>query len=267
MKGILLRAAAVAILVFSSSALTLSAAGQNIVAAVPATVQPSVVDTWGQVGEAVSNGADGLGKVTDVVKGILMDKKTAGALVEKVSAALAKIPGMPSGRILQIKILKGLGKAAGAIDSVVTSVTSAVKIVDAANSGDREAYKKAFADYIITMTAKVVGVAVGDATVAGLTAATVGLGTLPAVGVGMLAGTAAEATTKWLLKKFAKDAIENLAGKYYDWATGTGGKEGKNPGTGGDVTTDDLDGLGDGDSDGPKGSEVKGIKAHKWGGG
>ena len=221
MKSISLRIVALIALMFSFVAW--GQAGGGAGGGGGGAEQSVVVDTWGEVGDHVSGGADALGKVSEILKGILMDKKNAGTLVEKVSAALAKIPGMPSGRILQIKMMKALGNAVGVIDGVVTSVTSIFKATDAAFSGNREAYKKEVANYIMTMTAKIVGVAVGEAVTASLTAATVGVGALPAAGAGMLAGTAADATTKWLLKTFAKDAIENLVGKYYDWATGTGG--------------------------------------------
>jgi len=195
-------------------------------------------DAWGQAANAVDTGADALGKLADVLKGILTDRKNAGTLVDRVSEALAKIPGMPSGRILQAKIMKGLGKAAGIIDGVVTSVTSVFKAVSAANAGDRETYKKEVADYIITMTGKIVGVAVGDAVFAGLTAATVGVGALPATGAGILAGSFADSGTKLLLKVFAKNAIENLVGRYYDWMTGEG-TEGKGKGNPGGFDSDD----------------------------
>lgn len=218
MKSISLRIVALVALLFSFVAWGQAGAGGE--GAAPS----AVVDAWGEVGDNISSGADMVGKVSDILKGILMDKKNAGKLVDKVSKALSKIPGMPSGRVIQAQILKGLGKAAGAIDGIVTSVTSIFKVTDAAYAGDKAAYKKAVAEYIMTMTAKIVGVAVGDVVAGSLTAATVGVGALPAAGAGILAGTAADAATKWLLKTFAKDAIENLAGKYYDWATGTGGK-------------------------------------------
>jgi len=191
----------------------------------------STSDAWGQAADAVNTGADLLGKLTDVLKGILMDKKNAGTLVEKVSAALAKIPGMPSGRILQIKIMKGLGSALSVIDGVVESVKSVFKAGDAAFAGDREAYKKAVTKYIITMTGKIVGMAVGDAVFAGLTAATVGVGALPATGAGIVAGSLVDSATKFLLDTFAKDAIEDLVGRYYDYVTGggSGGSDSNDP--------------------------------------
>ena len=65
----------------------------------------STADPWGAAGEAVSTGAGVLTQSTDLIKGLLMDRKTAGAMVDRVSEVLAKIPGMPSGRVIQAQIL------------------------------------------------------------------------------------------------------------------------------------------------------------------
>lgn len=162
-----------------------------------------------------------------------MDRKTAGALVDRVSNALAKIPGMPSGRVVQAQILKGLGKVAGVIDGVIQTAMSVSKATDAVKRGDKAAFQKAVTDYIITMTAKIVGTAVGDAVFGGLTAATVGVGALPAAIAGVAAGAGAEALTKFLLNKFARQKLEKLMGDYYDWMNGTG-KDGTGNDPGGD---------------------------------
>ena len=195
----------------------------NVVAAPNST--SATADPWGVAGEAVSTGAGVLSQSTDLIKGLLMDKKTAGALVDRVSAALAKIPGMPSGRVIQAQILKGLGKAAGVIDGIIQTATSISAATDAVKRGDKAAYQKAVADYIITMTSKIVGVAVGDAVFGGLTAATVGVGALPAAAAGVAAGAGAEALTKWLLNRYARKKIEQIIGNYWDWLNGKKDKE------------------------------------------
>lgn len=251
MKNMTLRIVALASLLASLS-FAPAAMGQHVGGGMDAsvsTIAAGSADAWGKVGDTVSNGADLLGKLSDILKGILTDRKNAGTLVEKVSEALAKIPGMPSGRILQAQILKGLGKAAGMIDGIATSISSIFKVTDAAFSGDKEKYKEEVANYIITMTGKIVGIAVGDAVVATITAGTAGMGALPAAGIGILAGSGADAATKFLLETFAKDAIKNLVGRYYDWATGSGGEN-----SGGSGSDDPFDSAPENDGGGQVGT-------------
>lgn len=192
-----------------------------------------MADPWGTAGEAVCDGAGAISQSTDLIKSLLMDRKTAGSLVDRVSAALAKIPGMPSGRVIQAQILKGLGKVAGVIEGVVQTAMSAAKVTDALKRGDKAAFQKAVTDYIITMTAKVAGTIVGDAVFGGLTAATVGVGVLPATVAGIAAGAGAEALSEWLLNKFARAKLEKLMGDYYDWMKGNN-KNGPGTDPGGD---------------------------------
>lgn len=248
MKKFLMNLAAIAVLAFSS----LAWGGTNQGAG---TSSVPVEDVWG-------NTATVAGLVNNALEGVLMDKNTVGSMTERVSDALTKA-GMPAGRTLQTSILKGLGDALTALDGVFTTATAISKANDAVQANDKAAYQKAVAEFIVSMTAKIVGVAVSTTVLSAGTIASWGVGTVPSFILSGLAGVASEKVTKVLMEKFVQEYIEELVGAYWDWL------HGKKPG----VSADDLEQLDDGKGNGDKGhggrdsgyQKPQGIKAHQWG--
>lgn len=239
------------------------------------------VDVWGEVGNTVDGGND-LGQAAQkVVVGVLMDKKHAGNLLDKVSGALSKV-GIKGGRVFQAQILKKIGGAVDKLVKVFDFGIAFTKASDAWKAGDRAAFNKIVADYLIDMAAWAVGQAAEKGTFAFVTGSTCGLGALPGYAAGAAAGWAAEKGAKWLLHKYAQESLENLIGKVWDDKHGNGGDGDNDGGKGnspsdGNVSAGDLEDLdgnqGNGNGgNGPNGGGKKptyqkpqGIKAHQWG--
>ena len=202
--------------------------GTKYLVSAPSQSQPAIVDTWGNVGGAVRDASGaistGVGTASGLVKGLLLDWINGKDATLAISELLAKIPGMPSGRVIQAAIVDKLGEAAAVVDAAIQTAFTISDAVDAVQRGDKAAYQKVVADYIISMTANIAGTAAGDATFAIGTGATVGAGALPAAiaaaGVGYLVTKGVE----WILNKYAREALEDLVGKYWDWLNGTPGK-------------------------------------------
>jgi len=235
------------------------------------------VDVWGNVGGFVDT-ANQLGQTAEkVVVGVLMDRKHAGTLLDKVSDALSKA-GVNGGRVLQAQTLN---KIAGAVDKLVNVFDfgiAAIRATEAWKAGDREAFNKIVADYLIDVASGVIGQVVETAVFSFLTGSTCGVGALPGYVAGAAAGWAATEGSKWLLQQYAQEHLEKLGDALWDMMrdedqTDTG------PTSGGTVSAADLEELdgtqGNGGGDNGKGSNnggrksgyqpIQGIKAHQWG--
>lgn len=216
----------IACIAMGSVAIAADNQGTQSFVSAPNPSQPMIVDTWGNVDGAVRDASGalstGVGAASGLVKGLLLDWANGKEATLAVSEALAKIPGMPSGRVLQAAIVDKLGNAAAVVDAAIQTAFTIADATDAVQRGDKAAYQKAVADYIIGMTANIAGTLAGDATFAFLTGATVGLGALPAAAAGVGVGYLVTKGLEWFLNEYGRETLENLIGKYWDWLYGTG---------------------------------------------
>lgn len=240
------------------------------------------VDVWGDVGNTVDGGNDLVQAAQKAIVGILMDRKNGGSLLDKVSDALSKV-GIKGGRVFQAQILKKIGGAVDKLVKVFDFGIAFAKASDAWKAGDRAAFNKIVADYLIDFVAGRIGSAVEIGTFAFVTGSTCGMGALPGYAVGAAAGWAAEEGVGLILHEYAQESLENLIGQMWDGIRGNGGDGDNDGGNGkppsdGNVSPGDLEGLdgnqgdGNGGNKGPNGGGKKptyqkpqGIKAHQWG--
>ena len=262
----------IACIAMGSVAIAADDQGAQSFVSAPNPSQPMIVDTWGNVGGTVRDASGalstGTGAASGLVKGLLLDWANGKDATLAVSKALEKIPGMPSGRVLQAGIVDKLGKAAAVVDAAIQTAFTIADATDAVQRGDKAAYQNAVADYIIGMTANIAGTLAGDAAFAFLTGATVGLGALPAAVVGVGLGYLVTKGLEWFLNEYGRETLENLIGKYWDWLHGTGDNSSDN-GSGNNGNENGNGGPFDDDQPGPptpSSSEgrFKGLKPIKF---
>ena len=282
MKKMLSRILALAALAFVPVVSAETTSPQSFVHA-PTQASPVIVDAWGDVAEGIAKGASGATSIakdaTGLLQNLLMDWRTGGKVTLKVADYLES-HGFPGGRVVQASILKKAGKALEKLGWLIDGAIAAKDISTAIAKGDKAAFQKAVADFIINATAKIVGQVVSKVTFGFLTGATVGWGALPAWALGTALGMGSEKLVKTLLNKYARDSLEDLIGRAWDGVQGgSDGNGSGNTGNGsgdGTITPGELEGLGNGETSpgtdklpgGKPGYQgIKGLKAHQWGGG
>ena len=154
MKEMLSRILALAVLAFAPVASADTTGSQSFVRA-PTQVEPVIVDAWGDVADGVTKNV-GIGtsiakNATELLQNLLMDWRTGGTVTLKVADYLES-HGFPGGRVVQASILKKAGKALEKLGWLIDGAIAAKDISTAIAKGDKAAFQKAVADFIINAT-------------------------------------------------------------------------------------------------------------------